>query len=400
MNPQKMTPELRFPEFTDDWQKKKLGDVADFSKGLGISKDDIIEGGITPAIRYGELYTTYGELINEVKSRTNLSPKDLVFSQANDVIIPASGETNIDIATASCVVKGGVALGGDLNIIRSQNSGVFLAYYLNNKKNTNIASLAQGVSVVHLYGSNLENLRINLPQKPEQQKIADFLTTIDSRIELNKQKLNNLKKYKKAIMQQIFSQQIRFKDENDNPYPDWQEKRLGDIGKIITGKTPSTTDKSLWDGNIKFVTPTDINGAKYQIESARSVTTAGSNLLPDKSIMYTCIASIGKMSLSSGKTITNQQINSLIPNGSVDNEYIYYALLELTPRIIATQSNNTLPIINKTEFSKFKIQLPSIEEQQKIATFLTALDARITAETTRLTSAKEWKKGLLQRMFV
>lgn len=148
-------PKLRFPEFKGEWERKKLGEVATFSKGKGISKADIIEDGRTECIRYGELYTHYGETIKEIKSKTNIELKDLVLSEANDVIIPASGETQIDIATASCVLKKGIALGGDLNIIKTKNEGVFLSYYLNSRKKYEIANLAQGISVVHLYSSVL-----------------------------------------------------------------------------------------------------------------------------------------------------------------------------------------------------------------------------------------------------
>src|SRR5688572_7194473 len=121
----KVTPDLRFPEFEGEWESEKLGDFAQFSKGKGISKADINPEGETECIRYGELYTEYSEVIDLVKSRTSVEPKDLVFSEANDVIIPASGETQIDIATASCVKRAGIALGGDLNIIRAKFNGEF-----------------------------------------------------------------------------------------------------------------------------------------------------------------------------------------------------------------------------------------------------------------------------------
>ena len=111
------TPALRFPEFKGEWERKKLGEIAKFSKGKGIPKIDISPDGETDCIRYGELYTRYNEVIDEVYSKTNVKKKDLVLSDANDVIIPASGETQIDIATASCVLRSGIALGGDLNII-------------------------------------------------------------------------------------------------------------------------------------------------------------------------------------------------------------------------------------------------------------------------------------------
>ncbi|HMV10876.1 MAG TPA: restriction endonuclease subunit S [Cyclobacteriaceae bacterium] len=105
-------PRLRFKEFKEDWRVFRLGDIAKFSKGKGLAKTDIVDNGITECIRYGELYTHYGETISKVKSRTNVSIDSLVFSEANDVIIPASGETQIDIATASCVLRKGIALGG------------------------------------------------------------------------------------------------------------------------------------------------------------------------------------------------------------------------------------------------------------------------------------------------
>ena len=144
----KEAPKLRFKEFTDDWTFQKLEDTTSFLKGKGVSKDDIADEGKTECIRYGELYTTYGELIKDVKSKTNLDIGNLLLSKINDVIIPSSGETNTDIATASCVQKADVALGGDLTILRTKNNGVFLSYYLNSSKRYDIAKLAQGNSVV------------------------------------------------------------------------------------------------------------------------------------------------------------------------------------------------------------------------------------------------------------
>jgi type I restriction enzyme S subunit len=100
----KNIPALRFPEYSDEWDVKKMGDVANFSKGKGISKADISDEGNFECIRYGELYTTYSEVIREIVSKTSLKKEDLIFSEYNDVIIPASGETQIDISTASCVL--------------------------------------------------------------------------------------------------------------------------------------------------------------------------------------------------------------------------------------------------------------------------------------------------------
>jgi len=202
----KKVPEWRFPEFQNDgeWVEKKLGEVAKFLKGKGISKSDIDENGNLPCIRYGELYTHYNETIKEIKSYTNLDKENLVLSKENDVIIPSSGETQIDIATASCVLIRGVALGGDLNIIRSNVNGIFLSYYLNNAKKRDIAQIAQGISVVHLYANQLKTLKMNIPSKKEQQKIADFLSNLDELITAQAEKIEQLERHKKGLMQKIF----------------------------------------------------------------------------------------------------------------------------------------------------------------------------------------------------
>ena len=183
---------------------------------------------------------------------------------------------------------------------------------------------------------------------------------------------------------------------------EWEEKELGEVGDIITGKTPSTKEEELWNGDILFVTPTDMNQSKYQHTTERTVKkTDKMNVLPEKSVMVTCIASIGKMSLSTKPSITNQQINSIVPYKEIsDNEFLYYAILKDIDKIKASQSSSTVPIINKAEFAKINTFIPSIEEQQKIADCLSALDKEIAAEEEALEALKAYKKGLLQRMFV
>jgi type I restriction enzyme S subunit len=200
-------PKYRFKEFEKDgeWVENNLGKEATFFKGKGISKAEIVENGELPCIRYGELYTYYKETIDVIKSYTNLSPDELFLSEENDVIIPASGETQIDIATASCVLRSGIALGGDLNIIRSGFNGVFLAYYLNSVKKSDIAELAQGISVVHLYPSQLQSLSITFPKKlQEQKKIASCLSSLDALLSSLTEKIEHLKRHKKGLMQGLF----------------------------------------------------------------------------------------------------------------------------------------------------------------------------------------------------
>ena len=160
-----------------------MGEIGKLYKGVGISKDQLSDNG-EPCILYGELYTKYkSEVINEVISKTNISDNKLVRSNANDVIIPCSGETAEDIATARCVLNDNVLLGGDLNIIRlHKDNGLFMSYQLNGKRKYDIARVSQGVSVVHLYGEHLKGIKTYCPNLDEQNKIATFLSLLDERI--------------------------------------------------------------------------------------------------------------------------------------------------------------------------------------------------------------------------
>lgn len=174
-------------------------------KGTGISKEQLSDDG-EPCILYGELYTKYkSETIREVISKTNIDNTKLVRSKANDVIIPCSGETAEDIAIARCVLNGNILLGGDLNIIRLHGyDGAFMSYQLNGRRKYDIAKVAQGVSVVHLYGEHLKGVKTFNPCLEEQKKIAGLLALLDERIATQNKIIEDLKKLKSAIVEKVF----------------------------------------------------------------------------------------------------------------------------------------------------------------------------------------------------
>ena len=204
--PAENTPRLRFPEFRSagEWEWTTVDAIAEIFKGKGISKADIISDGQQPCVRYGELYTTYGEVIDEVTSRTNVPKRDLFMSRANDVIIPSSGETKIDIATAACVLRDDIALGGDLNVIRSAHDGTFLSYFFNGPLKYSIAKVAQGDSVVHLYPSQIGSLNIAIPSADEQKRIADTMFAVDRALVERRNRITALTAHKSGLMQQLF----------------------------------------------------------------------------------------------------------------------------------------------------------------------------------------------------
>jgi len=198
-------PNLRFKEFQGEWKEERLADIADLYKGTGISKEQLSDDG-EPCILYGELYTKYkSETIREVISKTNIDNTKLVRSKANDVIIPCSGETAEDIAIARCVLNGNILLGGDLNIIRLHGyDGAFMSYQLNGRRKYDIAKVAQGVSVVHLYGEHLKGVKTFNPCLEEQKKIAGLLALLDERIATQNKIIEDLKKLKSAIVEKVF----------------------------------------------------------------------------------------------------------------------------------------------------------------------------------------------------
>ena len=200
-------PALRFPEFSGEWKEERLDEIAELSKGVGISKEQLSEDG-EPCILYGELYTKYkSEIIRKVISKTNIESSNLKRSKRNDVIIPCSGETAIDIAVARCIPFDNILLGGDLNIIRlHKDDGAFMAYQLNGKRKIDIAKLAQGVSVVHLYGENLKSIKTYNPCLQEQQKIVKLLSMFDERIEAQNKIIEKLETLIKGIRHKVFKQ--------------------------------------------------------------------------------------------------------------------------------------------------------------------------------------------------
>ncbi len=148
-------------------------------------------------------------MIYKTESKTNLNKNGLIFSEKNDILIPCSGETAIDLATASCIQKDQVAIGGDITIIKTNQYAPFITYYLNQKR-TDIAKYAQGVSIVHLYAKDFKILNLRIPSFDEQKKIIHLFEEIVKKEKLLEEKYNYYIEFKKYLMQQIFTQKLRF----------------------------------------------------------------------------------------------------------------------------------------------------------------------------------------------
>ncbi|WP_049382271.1 restriction endonuclease subunit S [Staphylococcus hominis] len=388
---QQNTPELRFPDFKDEWKLQKLGNLAQFSKGKSLSKKDLNING-NPCILYGELYTKYGAILNKVYSKTSTQNDSLVFSKRNQILIPSSGETDIDIATATAIdtdVK--IAIGGDLNIITPINSdGRFISLYINGKGKYNLAKYAQGKSVVHLYNADIKKLNFYLPTNMvEQKKIGNFFSKLDRQIELEEEKLELLEQQKKSYMQKIFSQELRFKDENGQCYTVsvWESKKLGELASITTGSLDANA--MVPNGKYKFFTCAretyEINTYAFDTE-ALLISGNGAN--------------VGYIHYYQGKFNAYQR-TYVLDKFNANIIYLkYYLEKYLLRRIYSEKRDGNTPYITRNTLYDMEIMIPSLEEQEKIGNFFDKVDNLIKRQSDKIELLKQRKKGLLQKMFV
>ena len=383
---------MRFPEFTEPWKPSTLQEIAEFSKGTGISKEQRSETGL-PCILYGELYTTYSnEVIEDVVSRTDLDPTDLVKSQSNDVIIPSSGETAEDIATARCVTDDNVLLGGDLNIIRlnEPHDGRFMSYQLNGIRKYDIAKIAQGVSVVHLYSNELKKMSVSLPQSAEQKKIANFLGLLDRRIAVQSKLIEDLKQLKSALVERLYSQhnpncrigdlfvQVSKRNRGDNNYSVLSvNNRLGFIeqSEQFEDRSVASDDTS----NYKFVSRDDFayNPARINVGSIARLTTFENGIV---SPMYICFH-------------TKKQLLPQYLEHFFDTRYFHY---EMQKRL----EGSVRLCLSWEGLCNIPIAVPPVELQEKVSKRITRLADKISLEERHLNLLKSQKQYLLHAMFI
>lgn len=402
-------PEIRFKN--DDgnnypnWEDKKLDNVFKFYKGKGISKIELSEEGI-PCIIYGELYTKYREVIGVVKSKTNIKKELLFMSEIGDILIPSSGETQKDIATASTVMEKNVALGGDINILRSKETinSPYVSYYLKHIKNIEISKLSQGNSVVHLYSKQLSNLKIEIPSLEEQQKIGDFFMLLDKRIEQQEQKIALLKDYKKAMMQKIFSQKIRFKDDNGNDYPDWEEKKLGEIVYRNSKKNKDqkyTLIQSI-SNKYGFVNQEDY----FEDRRVGSLDVSNYYVINNGCFAYNpSRIDVGSLAYKNDNDISiiSPLYVSFKGNAKhINDKFLLgwlfsHKFVGKLGRLFEGSVRNTLSYEN---LSTIDIETPCIAEQEKIALFLEVINDSIENQKELLDEIIKEKTALLNKMFI
>lgn len=405
-----MEPKLRFKEFSGDWEEKKLGDIGFFKNGISKGKESFGKG--YKFINLQDVFNT-NYLKNKKYDLVELTEKELLENdlRKGDVIFVRSSVKPSGVGLTSVVLEDLIktSFAGFLIRFREYTTILDLNYkrycFYFPKFRKELLKKSSVSANTNINQDNLAKLKINIPLLPEQTKIADFLSTVDEKIQNQQDKITHLENIKKGFMQKIFSRKIRFKDANGNEFPEWEEKKLGDICKIIGGGTPDTKKTEYWNGDIQWFTPTEIGLKKYVYKSKRTITDKGlknssAKILPKGTILLSTRATIGQMSIASIDCSTNQGFQSLIVDNNNSNEYIYYLQNKIRAYAIKNSSGSTFLEISKNNLSKCKIEVPCLEEQQKIADFLSSFDEKIDVEKEILDHLKELKKGLLQQMFV
>ena len=380
-------PKIRFKDENGndypDWEEKKLGEMFEIKKGIQISKKNLSLNG-QKCILYGELFTRYDEIIEDVTSKTDLDV--LPNSKYYDILMPSSDVTPNGLAKASCLLENDVILGGDMNILRYKDENVFppfFSYQINYFKKK-IMDVVSGTTIKHVYSKNIEKLNYEVPLCiDEQEKIASFFMLLDKRIEQQEEKIALLKDYKKAMMQKIFSQKIRFKDENGNDYPDWEEKKLGEICRVKSSQLTNNVVEEI---------------GKYPVYGANSIVGYTENYEVDE---YVSIvkdgAGVGRIAFINNKSSVLGTLQYLI-GIEITTEFLYVLLSNVNFKLY--QTGTTIPHIYFKDYSKMIIDIPCQLEQEKISSFLFAMDLNLENQEAILNNLKEQKQGLLRKMFV
>ncbi|QUM66406.1 restriction endonuclease subunit S [Staphylococcus delphini] len=404
----KHVPELRFPEFEGEWEEKKLGELCTFSNGINAKKEQYGHGRkfINVLDILNKNYITYNEIIGKVAVSKEVEHRNKV--EYGDLLFLRSSETREEVGTSNVYLDNTFALYGGF-VIRGKKVAnydpMFIKNLLNTSKIRNMISASSGGSTRYNVNQEiLKKLKLKLTGINEQQKIGDFFSKLDHQIELEEQKLALLEEQKKGYMQKIFSQELRFKDDNGEDYPDWEETMISNIGEVVTGNTPSKKEEEYWRSNeYVWVTPTDITNKKDIYQSGVYLSQKGyekARKLPKNTLLITCIASIGKNAILRTQGACNQQINGIIPFKEFDIDYLYYAFEDISKLMKKVAGKTATQIVNKKTFENLSLDIPTTLEQQKIGEFFSQLDRYIELQEQKINLFKQRKKGFLQKMFV
>lgn len=414
---EKNIPKLRFPEFNAEWSCSKIGNKTNvFAGGTPSTIKSEYWGGTIRWMNSGELNLKRVYEVNNRITDSGLKKSSTKIIPSNCILIGLAGQGK----TRGTVAMNMIELCTNQSIAaiypnHKEFNPDFLYHNLDNRYEE-LRSLSTGDG--GRGGLNLQiikSLDITLPSLPEQTKIANFLTSVDDKISQLKKKKELLEQYKKGVMQKIFSQEIRFKDENGNDYPEWEEKKLGEIGTFQT----SSIDKlsKMDEKEVFLVNYMDVYKHKeinkktikdFQVVTAKDSQIASCNLIKGD-ILFTPSSEtpddIGHSVVifeDLENTVYSYHLMRFRPTIYLDILYSHYFcnIPSVLSQLSKLSTGSTRFTISVSSFSSVEIKLPAIQEQNKIAIFLSSIDNKINQCSKQIEGMENWKKGLLQQMFI
>ena len=389
----------------EEWKVFNLEELGEFSKGKGIAKKDILENDSEgyPSIRYAEIYTSYNYYTHSLKTKVNgESVKNSNPITYGDILFAGSGETLEDIGKSIAYLGNEVAYAGGDIIILKQNSqhSQYLGYLLNNDIVRNqLFKLGQGHSVVHIYSSGLKKVKILLPPLPEQQKIAQILSTWDKAIALQDQLIKQKQALKKGLMQDLLTGKKRFPGFEE----EWEEVRIKEIANTFSGGTPSSKRKEYYDGDIHWLKSGELNKGIIQNTegyiSELGLKNSSAKLVEANTILIAMYgATAGVCAITKIQGAINQAVLALVLNLEIDMFFTYQLLKMKMPNIVHRMVQGGQPNLSGGIINSVKIKLPKLKEQQKIASVLSNFDTDIKKLITHKKSLIQQKQGLMQQL--
>ena len=404
-------PEVRFKGFTLEWEEFKLENMFTFYRGESFSKSDIVKDGNFKCIHYGELFTKYNSVIDEVLSSTNL--KGLNFGRIGDILMPSSDVTPDGLAKASCLKVDNVLLGGDINILRpvSLISSVFISYQINHSKEK-ILKCVTGTTVKHVYNKDLKELGYLITTFKEQTQIGNFFQNLDQSIALQEKKLSQTQNLKKAMLKKMFPKagstqpEIRLKGFSG----DWALQPLENIfGKIRNAFVGTATPYYVKSGRF-YLESNNVKDGKINRKSEIFINDYFYYKQQDKWLKTNDIVMVQSGHVGHAAVITEELNNSaahaliMFTDYKVDADphFINYQIQTDNAKneIDKITTGNTIKHILSSDMKKFSLLFPCVKEQEKIGHFFKQLDETLALQHQQLQTLKNLKQAFLEKMFV
>jgi type I restriction enzyme S subunit len=410
-------PALRFPEFDKVWEKIKLGKHIDLISGFPFKSELFGENGKKLVIPKNFTKFGFGNFTDSFTKRTTEEVDEKYLCSENDLLVLLTDLTS----TCELLGKPLYLTSEDGDVLLNQriikiipNEKILLkrwllGFLLTENYHKRIKETSSGSTVRHSSNKIINNIDLVFPSLPEQQKTASFLTEVDNKLQGLKRKAALLEQYKKGMMQKLFSQALRFKDENGQPYPNWEKKKLGEVFTEINEKVGSKDIETYSiSAGIGFVSQREKFGKNISGDQNPNyiVLEQGDfsyNKGNSKTYKYGCVyLNLEQKSIAVPNVFISFRLSSptMNPNFFAKLFESHYLDRSLRKIISSSARMDGLLNVNKTFFFGLKIPVPCDLEQTKIANFLTAIDQKIEQVGQQIAKAERWKKGLLQKMFV